>query len=418
MPEAEKYHPIEEVYGISRDLPLNYVEREEVDDLLLKNLIRNKHPVIHGSSKQGKTCLRKNCLNDDEYIVIQCSNNWDLGQLHSTILKEAGYKVTLTDKKAISGKTKINLAPVSIQGQVTSETKEEPLEIDPEDVNDVIRALDKLELEKFIILEDFHYLPVDTQRDFAISLKAFHEKSKYTFIIVGVWLEDNRMIVYNGDLTERVVSVNADRWKEDRLIEVIEEGEKLLNVHFDERFKKKLVRKCFDSVHIVQETCRKSLDKEGIHKTQDEYKTDIGNDTDVNQLIEEVVDQQSARYESFLINFSDGFRDTRLEMYKWLLFPVLTSSPEKLQNGFDYPDIRDKIQSKHPEGEDLNPGNLTQALQYAASLQVKKEIRPIILDYDSTNKRLVVVDRGFIIWMANQSKKEMMQYASLHESVR
>ncbi len=34
------------VYGISRELPLNYVEREAVDQKLVDNLTKDKHIVI------------------------------------------------------------------------------------------------------------------------------------------------------------------------------------------------------------------------------------------------------------------------------------------------------------------------------------------------------------------------------------
>lgn len=71
-----------DVFGISRDVPLTYVPRPTVDGLLIDNLTRDKHIVIFGSSKQGKTCLRKYNLKDDEYIVVTCSNTWTLSQLH------------------------------------------------------------------------------------------------------------------------------------------------------------------------------------------------------------------------------------------------------------------------------------------------------------------------------------------------
>jgi len=38
-------------------------------------------------------------------------------------------------------------------------------------------------------LEDFHYLPMETQQTFSHVLKAFHENSKITFIVVAVWRE-------------------------------------------------------------------------------------------------------------------------------------------------------------------------------------------------------------------------------------
>jgi hypothetical protein len=74
-------------------------------------------------------------------------------------------------------------------------------------------------------------------------------------------------------------------------------------------------------------------------------------------------------------------------MYKWLLYPILAAGPEKLEEGFKYADLRRAMKDHHPLGEDLNLGNLTQALQSTASLQVAKDIKPIILDYDQTNSR-------------------------------
>lgn len=71
------------------------------------------------------------------------------------------------------------------------------------------------------------------------------------------------------------------------------------------------------------------------------------------------------------------------------------------------------IQFVHPEKADLNPGNLTQALSSAASLKVKKDIKPIVLDYDHTRRRLHVVDRGFLIWLANQDRGELLDGVGL-----
>ncbi len=87
-------YTVDEVYGLSRNIPLNYVERHDVEERLLFNLNRDKHITIFGSSKQGKTCLRKHCLNENDYILVQCSNRWSLSDLNANILKRAGYELT------------------------------------------------------------------------------------------------------------------------------------------------------------------------------------------------------------------------------------------------------------------------------------------------------------------------------------
>jgi hypothetical protein len=424
-----KVHKAREVFGITRDIPLNYVVREKVDHVLLDNLTRDKHIVIYGSSKQGKTCLRKHCLNDSDYITVTCLNRWDLGELHSSILKQAGYRTQQSVTKTISGKNMVaaqfagegallNLAKASGQGsynyenQKSHQSTEMSLELDPFDVNDIILALININFDKFIVLEDFHYLPADTQRDFCFTLKSFHENSKLCFIVVGVWREENRLISYNGDLTDRVISIDADKWDQGELGQAIDVGEKLLNIHFDNSFRTDILTNCFSSIHFVQEACLRCCQREGVSETQSSLRT-IGRHISAKQIIRQVVDEQKSRYMDFLLKFSEGFQSTDLEMYKWILYPVLSAEVDELTYGLRLTDSARCIKSKHPRGAFLNNGNITQALLSAATLQVKKEVRPIILDYDINSRVINVVDRGFLLWLANQDRIELLSYIDL-----
>ena len=224
---------LDDVFGVARELPKNYVVRDSVDGRLVEALTRDQHIVIYGSSKQGKTCLRKFNLKQDEYIIVTCQNKWSLAQLHSAILKAAGYVVEGTTTKAVSGEAKVSAkltggfklfgakgeaeAATEATGGRTRETETRPIELDPADVNDIINALEAARSPKFVVLEDFHYLPEDTQRDFAVALKAFHEDSSYSFVVVGVWRDQNRLVQQNGDLTGRVVAIDADRWTTEEL---------------------------------------------------------------------------------------------------------------------------------------------------------------------------------------------------------
>lgn len=420
----EQTHTVDEVFGVSRDLPLNYVTRPDVDGKLIENLSRRSHLVIYGSSKQGKTSLRKYCLREEDYHVVSCQNRWTLAEAHAAILKEVGYSVRQSTARTVTGANKI-IAVFEAKGGIpfvahakgtgsverqqmdaTTDTRA-PLELDPSDVNDIIRAMNEIGYERFMVLEDFHYLPGETQKDLAFSLKAFHEKSKITFVIVGVWREENRLLTFNGDLTDRVFAVDVDAWKRDSLREVIEAGEALLNVQFYPAFVDKLLNDSFDSVHIVQEVCRRCLRSEGVFRTQ-EHNKEVGKGLDVPQLISQVVAEQGGRYNGFLMNFADGFQQTDLEMPKWLVFVILMSTIEQLEEGLRLREISRLIKLHHPKGDDLNTGNITQALISASSLQVKKDTRPIIIDYDTTNRNLQIVDKGFLIWLASQDRNELL----------
>jgi hypothetical protein len=417
-------HTTDAIYGITRDIPLNYTSRGSVDERLVENLTREKHLIIYGSSKQGKTSLRKYCLKDSDYITVQCASRWTIEDILANILKRAGFMVTQSEKRTVSGKNKIiasiKASIFGVGSEVggekettnSSEVTKSELELDPSDVNDVMAALSQIKFDRYIVLEDFHYLPIETQKDFAVALKAFHEGSKICFIIIGVWLEENRLVVYNGDLTGRVVAINADQWSESELREVIEKGEKLLNVRFAEDFKNTLIRESYGSVYVVQEASRQACLAGGVTHTQTHTKH-VGKELNVSEIVREVVNQQGARYMSFLSQFAAGFQETRLEMYKWLLYPVLSADPSKLERGFKQAELRRALKEQHPSGESLNPGNLTQALQSVASLQVAKDIKPIILDYDQTNLTLNVVDRGFVIWLNYQNKNDLFEELGL-----
>ena len=360
--------------------------------------------------------------------MVTCTNTWDLGQVHSAILKAAGYTIEQSERRTERGTTKIQAklgaklkvpgveVGAELGGDEGSESATEvvtvALDLDPGDVNDIILALEKTDVPTFIVLEDFHYLGEDAQRDFAVSLKAFHENSHLCFVIVGVWLDENRLIELNGDLAGRVIAVAADAWSRDELLQVIDAGERLLNLEFDAQLKNDLVDGCFESVSVVQEACYRVADREGIVETLDETAT-IGTGLDARELIRAVVDEQSARYNAFISRFAAGFMETELEMYRWLLYPVLHASPTELEEGLPLTDINRTLKAVHPRGDDLNPGNVTQALKSAASLQVQLGIKPLILDYHQSARRLSVVDRGFLIWVNYQDKADLLETAGL-----
>jgi hypothetical protein len=423
-------HTTDEVFGINRDLPMNYVVRDVVDDKFLDSLSRSQHIVIYGSSKQGKTSLRKKCLVDTDYVVVACQNKWTLSELHAAILKEAGFNVRQSVEKTASGAHKViagvgakagipliteGSGKVDYQYDRSNSEKEtlKPLELDPNDPNDIIRALSDIDFKRYIVLEDFHYLPDETQRDFSFSLKTFHENSKLSFIVVGVWREENRLIGFNGDLTDRVLSVDVDTWTTRNLAEVIEAGSALLNVSFDEDFRNGLLQKCFDSVHIVQEACRRACRAAGVTETCVGEPRTVGVGLDPTELVGKVVSEQAGRYRGFLMGFADGFQETDLEMPKWVVYAILCNAVDQLEKGLRLRRLSAIIKAKHPKGKDLNNGNITQILNSASSLQNKKGTRPLVVDYDASNTSLHVVDKGFLIWLSSQNVDELMDDLSL-----
>ncbi|QEC49275.1 hypothetical protein FSW04_17945 [Baekduia soli] len=119
------------------------------------------------------------------------------------------------------------------------------------------------------------------------------------------------------------------------------------------------------------------------------------------------LDRRSEHYLAFLEAFACGFHPTQMELHRWLLLPVLTASPGELRDGLGQGHICRAIDRAHPAGP-LNPGNVTQALKSAASLQAKLGTKPIVLEYERSSRSLVVVDPDFPVWLDVQDRGRLL----------
>ncbi|OOB89895.1 hypothetical protein B0T42_14880 [Rathayibacter sp. VKM Ac-2630] len=408
-----------------RRLPLTYVKRPKVDDRFVNELGRENHIVVYGSSKQGKTSLLLSAMDGLDHLVVQCSTEWTKEKLYAAILKEAG--VTLVDSTTrargssneigseIEGEVSASVFAkfrAKIAGKMTDTNEENVVEraipIDLGSAADMIRLLEELEFGRFIVVEDFHYLSVEVQKAFSSDLKAFYERSNFSFIIVGVWLEADRLIVYNGDLAHRITSIPADQWTDDELAEVVKEGEPLMNAHYSDAAVELLVWRAQKNVGQLQEAVRQLFLERGIYETTDE--TVHFEDVDeIDRAFAYVADQLAGRYANSINKFSEGLRDQTLHMYKWVMHAVIAAPAEDRRAGLKAMDIVRHVQDHHPKGS-ISPNNIHAALANVVKVQNHAEITPIILDYDLTHRRLTVVDNGFHVYLDGTRTAEVMSY--------
>lgn len=426
---TEEYRRLQEVFGISRQIPLTYQFRSYVDGKLKESLAREKHLVIYGGSKQGKTCLRKHSIPENDYIVVQCANATLISQLYTSILKEAGATLDVSEKTTIRGEKKLNVEfragasiPLVTSAQGSgggsyakldeSSSERRHFEIDPADPNDLIRVLTGMGFSKFIVLEDFHYLSEEVQRQVAVDLKAFHEKSRLSFIVVGVWLESNRLVMYNGDLAGRLIPIDADRWEADDFESIISNGEALLNVRFSDAVRAAMLDAAQGNVGILQETCYRLCEAQGVAGTQPTT-VEVGDPETVEEIVQELSREQGGRYQNFLTQFVEGIAKSDLEMYRWLMYVVIDSDASDLRRGLKSYEIYTRMQQVHPYRERLRYNNTLQALRNVGKLQHIRRVQPVILDFDSTENMLRIVDSGFTLFLTSQDRRVLKDLIGL-----
>ena len=67
---------LRDVFGITNDIPkYTYVDRQKLDEKFAYYLESQKHIVVHGASKQGKSCLRKKQISGDRPRRAMFANN-------------------------------------------------------------------------------------------------------------------------------------------------------------------------------------------------------------------------------------------------------------------------------------------------------------------------------------------------------
>jgi len=416
-----------EVFGVSNDMIATYIERPDVDDLFVKGLEKNKHLVIYGASKQGKTALTQKHLEEQDYIKVNCSPASTIQDLYNSIVrqlnieilesKEVSQEVGGEIKGGIKAKIKIPFlgsgeANAEAKGTSNSGNKESFKVVDynlflAQDLSELLRAID---FDKRIIVENFHYLTEENQKLLAIDLRIFDDY-KIQFIVLGIWREKNRLIQFNGDLVDRLIEIPVEPWEKEHLEAIINEGLPILNVSFDNVFDK-LVETCFDSVGVFQELCKEACYAAGVKQT----KPDTVNIT--SEHIEKAIEQKLGDYSSRHIRCLEAFVEQKakssdeipLYIPYYFIKILFNEDFKEITTGLKRRTIQDKIKEIHHRPSDVRPSDMGYFLQTLVATQIKKSISPPIFDYDIGTSSVKVIDSTFYFFLKNCDKEEILEY--------
>ncbi|HWB24821.1 MAG TPA: hypothetical protein VG738_05045 [Chitinophagaceae bacterium] len=218
-----------QVYGVSNDLVDTYIERKNVDETFADGLKKNKHIIVYGASKQGKTSLTNKHLSDKDYVKVNCSPTATTLDIYNSIVRQLDIEILESTeiKTSIGGESKIGLrAKIRIpflgggdaEGEAKLKSENENgksyrvIDFNLALAQDLSELLRNVNFSKRIILENFHYLNENVQKQLAIDLRIF-EDYNILFIILGIWREKNRLSQFNGDLVDRVIEVPVEPWE-------------------------------------------------------------------------------------------------------------------------------------------------------------------------------------------------------------
>jgi hypothetical protein len=402
---------LNEVFGIVSSIPkYTYVDRASLDGKLTYILTCDRHVVIYGPSKQGKTSLRKKNLPEENCIIVQCTSSMTLIKLYLEILRQIGSEIpseitktmTLGAEGKLEASGKVGLPFVasvdtkgegSVSGEYATESTSEIVGVSSESLGYIASEITRS--KKRVIIEDFHYLPEEEKRKLAFDLKAFWDYSVF-LMIIGVWSEQNLLTYYNGDLSGRVEEIDV-QWSNEELEQVLSKGEQVLNVIFDDKIRENVIKDANQNVGLLQRIAEKVCFENSILERQQTM-----------QIIEEggaldraratICSEEAVRYRLFCEAVVRGFRDSEtseLRVYQHIAHVFIDCSDAELRSGIYRETLLTRVQEIEAR---IRLSDLSAALNRIDKLQANRSVSPLVISYNPNTRLLQLVDKELLFY--------------------
>ena len=425
---------LEKVFGVSKNQVFSYHERLQVDGIFQDALKSDKQIIVYGSSKQGKTALVDKHIPYKDNIVVSLTPKTKVIDIYTSILKDLDIQNIIENESNNTKEATLGLGAAAkisfpligggeakldseLKAGDESKVKSTPMGFNIELPNDIAKIINKKGINKFIILENFHYLNEDVQSQLAFDLRTFQELG-IRFIILGVWREKNRLTQFNGDLLDRITEVPVEPWGKDEFLKVIEKGSKYMNIDFAEKIKDKIIENAFDSIGVVQELLKSVCSLKYIVVRQAAI-VKIDDLSLVTTAIEQKVQDYSSRHTRSLESIAEGRKTTinpdgaaPLFLPYYTVKAFLSFDFEDVVKGIKRTQLETNIKQNHHRSADIRPSDMSNLLYNFATLQSEKKIIPPIFDYDRTTKTMRVVDSTFYFFLRNVDREEILNSIS------
>jgi hypothetical protein len=422
---------LNEVFGVSSNPIKSYLPRDHIDNLFNDAISSDKHVVVYGASKQGKTALVSRYLSYDDNIVVRLAPKSTVQDVYASILRQVGVKIETSSSSeqgskvggeaGISFKAKVPLlGEAALKGGGKGEASEKndiqyetvPFNLSlPQDVSELLKMV---QLNKRVILENFHYLDEALQKQISFDLRLYQEMG-ILFVILGVWRQKDKLRIYCSDLTDRVVDVPVEPWDDDDFKSVAAKGATELNAKIDSTIINTCISNSFSSIGVFQELMRGVCSAAGLtEKSSSEF--EISDKCFAQMAIGEKSDQYGATHRQALeliasgnITHAQGKEVQPLHLPYYLVQSILEFGFDGFQHGVDRSEITEKIKTAHHRKDDVRPGDMTNLLHNLSATQHKKGINPPLIDYDQSKRRLFAIDSTFIFFLKNCDLKQFLE---------
>lgn len=270
----------------------------------------------------------------------------------------------------------------------------QPFVGDISDISTVCRLLSTARYDKWIVIEEFHYLVETSQRALAFDLKVLFDLG-LRVLIVGVWQEDNFLSSFNGDLEERIVEVPVEPWLDRDLQSVLERGADALNCTVDPDIVRDLINSAFGNVGLFQELCKSFFEESGVY-TREPSPTVLTDKTRSAEAKKKKARQYAGAIKRSLrtLAHSSSRREGQYGLFLpyYLCLLALDKTSNEWRGGIHRTEVQKWIKQHHlTAAEDrIRTSDIGNLMNKLATYQ--RELQPPLFSYISGDSCLKVVD--------------------------
>lgn len=253
---------------------------------------------------------------------------------------------------------------------------------------DLIKELPDMKDIGIVIIDDFHRLDESVKAKVADFMKilADEEDVESKLIVIGINRAGESLLKFASDLSSRVDTIKFEANPESKLIELINKGEKALNININT--KEEIVENAYGSFYIAQMLCHQTCLTDEILNTLSEYKKI---EISFELVKSQVLDELYRKFFEIARKFATGPRLRRegRAPYLHLLYWLADSKEWSIQ--------LDQIMATHPDQK----GSISQLVEkgYLENHIKDNEDVANILHYDTQTHILNVEDPKFIFFI-------------------
>ena len=396
---------------------VTYVER--VDRKLegqLRGALRTPKMItsLSGPSKSGKTVLIKKVIDPDDLITVSGAAVKSAADLWARVLNwmDAPSQVSTTKDHTIGvkaeGKAQAKTSIIVASGQIEAgggleykhgRSSEEVRERGG--IDQVVREIGGSDFVLFI--DDFHYMPKETQAEVARQLKEAAEAG-VRVCTASVPHRSDDVVRSNPELRGRVQAIDFDYWTVDEVLEIARRGFDALHLVLPEANLSRLAQEAFGSPQLIQQICLQACLRSGI----EESAAEPTHMTFTSDAIRSVLEQASTTtdFSSLLEALHNGpkvrgaprnqfiFRDGSAgDVYRCILLGLQLDPPAL---SFSYDDIYQRTRAVCSEAAPAG-SSVSQALEQLP--QIADDLEPNSRLIEWSDDVLDIVDPYFLYFL-------------------